>query len=114
MGEHAACMERLEIRTKFYSDYLQGRSYLGDPAIDIWIILKRILKEFGVRVLLGLTWIRVGLIVGLLKTRKLIFVFHERQGISLPVIRESDIGSQLGAGLSAALCQLGGWERTRK
>jgi hypothetical protein len=70
MGGHAACLDRLEIYTRFYSDNLKGRVRLGDPAVDNWIILKRILNKYGVRVLLGLKWLKVGPSAGLLRTRK--------------------------------------------
>jgi hypothetical protein len=70
MGGHAACMGRLEIHTRFYSDNLKGRVRLKETAIDSWIILKRIVKERGVRAFLGLQLLRLGPRAGLLRTVK--------------------------------------------
>jgi hypothetical protein len=44
MGGYVARLEKMKMRTKFYSENFKGRDYLGDLGVDGRIILKWILE----------------------------------------------------------------------
>jgi hypothetical protein len=51
---------RYEMHTEFQSKNLKGRDHLEDLSIDGSVILKCVLKKYGVRMWTGFIWLRIG------------------------------------------------------
>jgi len=63
---HVACTGRGEVYTGFWWGNLRERDNLGDPDIDLRIILRWIFKKWDVGVWTGSSWLRIGTGGGLL------------------------------------------------
>jgi len=48
------------MQKKIWSEYLKGRDHLGHPSVDGSILLKWILRKYGVRVWIAFIWLRIG------------------------------------------------------
>jgi hypothetical protein len=60
---HVARREKREVHTGFWWGDLREDDHLGDPGIDVRIILNWIFKKWG-GAWTGLSWLRIGTVAG--------------------------------------------------
>jgi hypothetical protein len=59
------------MHTDYQSGNLKARDHLGDIGAGVRIILKRILKKYGVKMWAGFIWLRIGISGGFRVTSRL-------------------------------------------
>jgi hypothetical protein len=59
-------LETYEMYTRLWSENIKGRNHFKYTILCRRIILKYVLKKYGVSILVGFIWIRTGIIGGFL------------------------------------------------